>query len=562
MAHILPGQPLSFDRKNKKAAQQSNASGGVPISGAGSGQSRRSGAVGSYEAGSAFPSSLTGNSLLGQQSSYGKGVAAASPSAIPMPTARREPYGPPSEDAAGSPSAGFGRSIDRSLVNAGSFAGYSASPNRPSPLTGLRSSVTNDSDVYRARPLSVPGPLAARSLRSGSFTAEQLASSPSRSLHPPSSAGPQVNAFSSSPFTAPGKTGVFFSQSYGQDGAGSLGDRYGASQSGSKPISASFANETSFSKSIWARKPVSLVEDGEDLSPGRPGMAFRRPDSSARRTSDVFAVDEEDSEDEFGGGRYNETGDVHEEELLPSSLSELLTPRENARRLNRRDSQTGQSPHTGAIGISPGFAAAARQPYGRSLDADSVFARQPQSASAAVGVVGGGFLKNLWNDDGVDQRKKRADGDSPAEAQTGFQLGPSHASVAFLPNFGNRNSAASLLTQQQPSPPTVNTSHFSPTASALSPSGADGLSANRGLLPSASPGTRALQSHAPGQSLPQGLAAGLSRLHLQPAARPVPRDDASVGSSATPPPTSSVPLPSGHKQKDDAEDEELFAMDG
>ncbi len=32
-----------------------------------------------------------------------------------------------------------------------------------------------------------------------------------------------------------------------------------------------------------------------------------------------------------------------------------------------------------------------------------------------------------------------------------------------------------------------------------------------------SPSTRALQAHAPGQSLPQGLAAGYSRIHLQPA---------------------------------------------
>ncbi|KAJ1311136.1 hypothetical protein OPQ81_009637 [Rhizoctonia solani] len=35
-----------------------------------------------------------------------------------------------------------------------------------------------------------------------------------------------------------------------------------------------------------------------------------------------------------------------------------------------------------------------------------------------------------------------------------------------------------------------------------------------------SPSTRALRDHAPGQSLPQGLAAGLSRLHFIPAASP------------------------------------------
>ncbi|KAF8320315.1 hypothetical protein DL93DRAFT_1831198 [Clavulina sp. PMI_390] len=49
-----------------------------------------------------------------------------------------------------------------------------------------------------------------------------------------------------------------------------------------------------------------------------------------------------------------------------------------------------------------------------------------------------------------------------------------------------------------------------------------------------SPTTRALRAHEPGQSLPQGLAAGLSRLHLVPAANPIsPPATGSPGMSAS-----------------------------
>jgi hypothetical protein len=76
-------------------------------------------------------------------------------------------------------------------------------------------------------------------------------------------------------------------------------------------------------------------------------------------------------------------------------------------------------------------------------------------------------------------------------------------------------------------------------------------------LTASSPSAKVLQEHAPGQSLPQGLAAGLSRLHLRGpmvgvnASRVVDEEHEQ----------GQVPLP-GHARKDGDDEEELFEMDG
>lgn len=230
------------------------------------------------------------------------------------------------------------------------------------------------------------------------------------------------------------------------------------------PLSASFAGEAPpLHRSIWARSD----QPAEPLSPRR----------SIPRTIKPEAVFEDD--------------DDHGEEFLPSSLSDLLTPQERARRMSRRDSQDSS--------YSPSLAAFAAQApvWGGE--------RLAQSAGPTMGQKG--FLQSLWSADGEDVRKFQPTQVSSAQPQKqDFAFGPATAQAS-----GPRTS---LLTQQRspdsasPTSP-IRLSSFSPPAA-----GPGEPFLIRNLGDPGSPSARALIEHAPGQSLPGGLANALSRLHL------------------------------------------------
>lgn len=258
------------------------------------------------------------------------------------------------------------------------------------------------------------------------------------------------------------------------------------------------------------------------------------------------------------------------EEFLPGSLTELLNPRERARRLSRRESGSAGGMVSGSVGIRAGWVSSSGGgeattlgglgSTGSSWDSrpnmDALLHRQAMSA----GAVDGGFLRSLWDDAGEDARRKvrqqdldvppasaaaavgglssmfagaggSNDGSLTAPPDTGFQLGPSNSSVAFLPTFtahrqailGDHGSPVTRGNLHSPSRPSP--LHRDSTNQAISSSNVpvkDGLEVQHAhlapphLRPMVSPGTRALETHAPGQSLPQGLAAGLSRMHLRP----------------------------------------------
>jgi len=178
-----------------------------------------------------------------------------------------------------------------------------------------------------------------------------------------------------------------------------------------------------------------------------------------------------------------------------------------------------------------------------------------------------------------------ADGPSPS------LLGTSNASAAFLPGHMHRTAAASGLSQHNREPlsiggasssfdPRASSSRFNPSDLTHSPSrfnGGLGLPSSRSSNPGGFGGSgifmssqddtsyygmhdassnsrqphssgahlasqymalsptsaRALRAHEPGQSLPQGLAAGLSRLHLVPATNPVSPSAVSASPSAS-----------------------------
>jgi len=195
----------------------------------------------------------------------------------------------------------------------------------------------------------------------------------------------------------------------------------------------------------------------------------------------------------------SDEGDM--EELLPSSLNDLLTPEERKRRLSRSGNSKPAPTH-------------ANHQYSRSVPAaglldGSIWKDLPTERESSTSVASISFRSGFGSE-----------GPSPSHFP-----GTSNASGAFLPQF-NRST-------NQPTRGFVSHSFDQDRDEVgvlpqLSASRAlrydnNGLPLGYGPNRSAalgsdalSPSARALQSHAPGQSLPQGLAAGLSRLHLVP----------------------------------------------
>lgn len=435
--------------------------------------------------------------------------------------------------------------LNQAQIQANRGDQYAAgSSNRPSALSKVISArgPGDDSEAFRTRPLSVPGPLGSNG-RAVSFGFDRsMGQSPSGSQTAIGGDRP-----SSNPFTAPGSNGLFPSHQDGGPVASSWHPRRPLDlKEGSlakpvpRPLSTSVGSEFTAPRDIWGERTSSYTGSpgtgGGFLSPARS-----RPLELLRKSSDTYALDDDDDDD-------------NGEEFLPSSLNELLTPRERARRLSRRDSNHSSGAVGSAMGWSAGLGQQARPITSASSSFDGrtnmelLLSRQAHSASAVVG----GFLQNLWDDSGEDARRAKvstpttilsgghASADSltgPASAgspDTGFALGPSNNSMGFLPQFGSRAKmgvSSSLLTDQhkalnQPRPSGI-ASHFPARPSPLTqPSTIDMFadptfdddSQRRAapILHTMSPNAKALQNHAPGQSLPQGLAAGLSRLHLQP----------------------------------------------
>jgi len=428
----------------------------------------------------------------------------------------------------------------------------------------------DESENFKSRPvpLSVPGPLP-MSARSGSFVQDPIGT-------PPRESGSFMLGRSLSgvgPYTAPGVRGSFsstadastmrpglkttgFSDPNVNMPPGSLtGPKFSSSVMG--------AEFGQMGRDIWGQR-TSLAPPVTRTHSTQSGMSRPILDLTSRRESEVFMLDDADGDDVDAA-----------EEFLPGSLTELLNPREKARRLSRRESGSAPGVGSGSVGIRAGWVSSSGDApalggigsAGSSWDSrpnmEALLNRQALSA----GAVDGGFLRSLWDDAGEDARRrarqnsdmppasasaavgglssmfagsqgggssinnKSSDGSLTAPADTDFQLGPSNASVAFLPTFtahrqaalGDHGSPATRGNLHSPSRPSP--LHRDTTTQAISSSRVpveDGMEvqhthlAPQHLRPLVSPGTRALETHAPGQSLPQGLAAGLSRLHLRP----------------------------------------------
>ena len=240
---------------------------------------------------------------------------------------------------------------------------------------------------------------------------------------------------------------------------------------------------------------------------------------------------------------------VEEEDLVPGSLTDLLTPEERFRRMSRSkvDSEGLQRPS----------AESHHHRYSRSVPAPSYV----------------GEMRSIWAEPGVagspDQRTGLGGGlgnGTPSSFTSNSTFGgptledalaPSNASAAFLSGMHRYlgNKVPQQRTTLRPPPVPHPNSYNASTNPLLSyPAGLDGsvpspsrVSALSNQMydlaqhephtaddvsgrpipgfrgegredknTTLSPSTRALQSHEPGQSLPQGLAAGYSRIHALP----------------------------------------------
>ena len=216
----------------------------------------------------------------------------------------------------------------------------------------------------------------------------------------------------------------------------------------------------------------------------------------------------------------------------------------------------------GMMSLSPSNASAAFLPglHSHYLNAKVKQAQQAQQLGLGIGGLGRGGLRNpsapIYS--GTLNTSSAFSNNSPSLLSTGGSggggLGP-NPSANVHTHINPHNNATHTyratpspfdLTQQQhhhdlyPQASRPIPSHIPPASNGSAAN--NGLGSGGGVIDSdshggthlLSPSSRALQSHAPGQSLPQGLAAGYSRIHALPPP-PVPGSPASGGVFGTPP---------------------------
>ncbi|KAF7426437.1 hypothetical protein PC9H_008805 [Pleurotus ostreatus] len=658
LAHILPGQPMSMDRKNKKAAQMANSGSGGRGDGPGSkdgrdarsdgpakGRRRDMGGKPQLLTGTTAPT-RPGRSLMALKATISPSAPApplkdtdfmgvldeevklASAPARGSPTT---PSGP--KDAESGPSKAT-TTEDKPTASVAKRPENDGSPSpAPLPVNSPRRTAANSSN---GSPNVDFGPIGSPP-RTGPATAG-LSTSRVNGFSPGTSPNNNNNTkfLSTSPFSAPGSQSVFAANNASMRGgiAASLGSGLAMSTRWD-----TYSSNEGYDTGIV--RSVSGTRAGEyDIN-----IEYERVSATAANLTNDTAVDDGDLED-----------------FIPSSLTELLTPEERMER-SRRMSRGGhgQSPtlSPGILGNSASGAVNGGQGHrhSRSVPSTSLLGEMANiwsdsNGGGALGGIGGipgspGRLGELGNGTPNSFNKSplqstfggRADElgvgmGSPSPSM--LTLSPTNASAAFLPGIHSSYLKAKQQQQLQnmsgsgnpplgpgiggtgglgvglgpalgrgvgvgmrgasnplygsnglgtggggaisksignylqagpvaglsssPSSAQVHTfaraTPYDPSSAApgIRPiptydtagayAGGDGYNGAGGYGrlggengdggPMLSPNTRALQQHAPGQSLPQGLAAGYSRIHaLPPLASP---GSSAMGASISPGP--------------------------
>ncbi|KIP06322.1 hypothetical protein PHLGIDRAFT_128318 [Phlebiopsis gigantea 11061_1 CR5-6] len=521
LAHVLPGQSMSMDRKNKKAAQAAASAANSGRDGHRSGRSQKSSGQGSQNGASSSRNPLLSGSTAPTRSlsSSRNGIpmplkATLSPSAPAPPVQNTEfaSFGLPDESnklpsapAQSKPAIGSGPSPPDVPVDDSHITVISDGPTPQSPLgSPVSPHHSGNIPTDAALPLRAPD---------ASVISSRNGFSPGTS--------PTAAALSTSPFSAPGTQSVFMTHS--------------------QQRSTDFKTRSGLSASLGAMNWAT--GDSQGMTSGRA------------RYGGVYSLQDE---------VVVEDGEL--EEFIPGSLTDLLTPEERSRRFSRTNPIHPAMPPSedNGLGSRDMLSDAPHHRHSRSVPAPSLL-QDIRSIWTDNGETSAGHDSNL---NGMAGGGLGNGTPSSFQSNPGFggrgedALSPSNASAAFLP--GLHHYMNTKATQRPPLAPGMSSMHGPPSALsssrhvqgftnldnlAMSPPRMNAFAAGTTFdgrtsdlylaqaqrqaagrpIPNTqdgfngdidrtalSPSTRALQAHAPGQSLPQGLAAGYSRIHALP----------------------------------------------
>ena len=582
LAHILPGQSMTMDRKNKKAAQvaANNASGGKDGGKGGKGQRKDVKPGGGFEGSSSSPARHT-NPLLSGSTAPTRVLPPSSRPPLPVPLkASISPSAPapPLQDT-DFPSFGLPEEDEKPPV----VEAKTQPRLDPLPTSSTATSEANKAGTAAentSQPTSSPLPLSTPS--APRRLAANVQGSPAPLDFGPIGSPPRTMASTGKPARING-------------GSPGTSPSFQAGFTSTSPFSAPGA-QTVFDTStdIKARSGIAA-----SLGANRAWMTDFTPipaQSISRTNINIgtdLAVDDEDFED-----------------FLPSSLTDLLTVEERSRRMSRSNS--------GQRGVT-----ITRDPSGQRSAMDGPHHRYSRSVPAPSLLSD---IQSIWSDTGPSipvSPEMNASNPSltftvpagrfasgtPSSFKSNNTFGgrsftddtfppavpPSNASAAFLPGLHHHYLSAKAASQQHPAVGrnTATTSNLVPTTRStnlFTTVGSTGMTlspppvktmTNRTPLDSVtadsiqsqtsstigrpipgntgmytgdtderrnalSPSTRALQTHAPGQSLPQGLAAGYSRIHALPPPPMIPSPSATSTFNLTPKQSIYSPSTNGH----------------
>ncbi|KAA1472373.1 hypothetical protein DENSPDRAFT_800883 [Dentipellis sp. KUC8613] len=557
LAHILPGQSMAMDRKNKKAAQAAahanNASGGQRESGKGSKAHKTAAQNGPASAAGSGTNGQSRNPLLSGSTAPTRILHGSARAPIPMSLKATISPSAPAPPLKDTDFASFGLPDETNKLSSAPAQGSVPAAEGKSVSDTDKPNADKPEEVRDAPPaVPSPAPLpfstpSARPQDSVGGSDLGPIGSPPRSV---SSTGQPARVNGFSPGTSPAQNPAFLSTS---------------------PFSAPGAQSIFLSYEKNDRSVEFKARSGLAASLGASHTWQSDVTSSGRRLGRSEAVNEVVVEDE----------DL--EELIPSSLTDLLTPEERSRRYSRNASNV-QPPPPG-LTAKDGWSGTPRtgvetphHRYSRSVPAPSLLGdvksiwadtSQPVAGSPHRSIDHGtpntGGLIGLGSGTPTSFKSTSAfGGRSLIEDHTNAFLSPSNASAAFLPGIHHHyiNSKSGVHRSggtpnlrpgtYTPTPPGANAANllarineppsrqpFDGTSESLGGQpfqlgrpisrgpefGADGEGRGGNTL---SPSAIALQAHAPGQSLPQGLAAGYSRIHALPPPPVIPSPSSSA----------------------------------
>lgn len=507
LAHILPGQGMSMDRKNKKAAQQQANASNQGRDPSRAKKFKSSGLGGNEGRNPLLSGSTAPTRVLGNASRPSPFKTTISPSA-PAPPVKDIDFtlsGLPDEDEELSSAPARGNSPPKEETKESTKdKDADATSEESNEITVETKPPSPPHVTIPSAPRRVVKPTSPRVNEFGAIGSTPTSVSPRNrgplnNLSPETSPSKVLGALSSSPFSAPGHQTTFAPYDRAQE-----------------PMD--FRPRAGLAASLGANQTFA---DKLLPSPQRPIVL--RADSL-------------------------EGSAVEEEDLVPGSLTDLLTPEERFRRMSRSkiDGEGLQRSSTES-----------HHRYSRSVPAPSLLSE----------------IRSIWAEPGIaaspDQRTGLGGGlgnGTPSSFTSNSTFGgatledplaPSNASAAFLSGMHRYlgNKGPQHTTTLRP-PPVLHPNSYGASTnpplsysaglngSALSPSRVSTLSnqmydlahhepytasdvsgrpipgfrgegrEDKNMI--LSPSTRALQSHEPGQSLPQGLAAGYSRIHALP----------------------------------------------